>query len=341
MKRIAIATMLVSVILASSVPAQEVTRVGGTAASFLKLEVGARAIGLAGAYTAIATDGSALHWNPAGMTGTGRYVASYSNINLYAGIQHQFAGFVVPFGQNAFGVSINNVNMGSIEETTIEEPMGTGRKVDAGSMALGISFARKLTDRLSFGVTAKYIRERIWTEVAEGFAFDFGTLFEPGVAGMVLGMSITNVGPDMTMDEGPNLTFERPSPDPAPGNRAISSIFITEPFPLPSSFRLGALFDILGGRSTLMQSLDHRVAVAIEASDAFDAPFRTAYALEYEWNETIAIRGGVKQNYDVARYSFGAGVRVPFRGLDVSFDYALSNYGDLENVQVISVDLFF
>ena len=42
--------------------------VGTTSANFLKIDVGARAAAMGGAFTALADDGSSLYWNPAGIT---------------------------------------------------------------------------------------------------------------------------------------------------------------------------------------------------------------------------------------------------------------------------------
>ena len=61
------------------------------------------------------------------------------------------------------------------------EPHGTGRYFESGDLAIGITYAKYLTDRLVVGITTKYIYQRIWNETAAGFAFDIGTeeLFQP------------------------------------------------------------------------------------------------------------------------------------------------------------------
>ncbi|RQW03479.1 hypothetical protein EH223_09880, partial [candidate division KSB1 bacterium] len=48
--------------------AQEVTKVGTTAAGFLNIDVGARAIGMGGAYVAVSDDIMSMYWNVAGIS---------------------------------------------------------------------------------------------------------------------------------------------------------------------------------------------------------------------------------------------------------------------------------
>ncbi|MDA0378244.1 MAG: hypothetical protein O2899_02035, partial [Bacteroidetes bacterium] len=48
--------------------ANTITKVGTTAAQFLKLGVGARAVAMGGSFVAESSDLSALYWNPAGLS---------------------------------------------------------------------------------------------------------------------------------------------------------------------------------------------------------------------------------------------------------------------------------
>ncbi|MBN1482020.1 hypothetical protein EH223_06845, partial [candidate division KSB1 bacterium] len=59
-----------AVLLVVNVPlfAQEVTKVGTTAAGFLNIDVGARAIGMGGAYVAVSDDIMSMYWNVAGIS---------------------------------------------------------------------------------------------------------------------------------------------------------------------------------------------------------------------------------------------------------------------------------
>ena len=47
--------------------AYAVDKIGTTAAKFLHMNVGSRAVGMGGAFTSIANDATAMYWNPAGL----------------------------------------------------------------------------------------------------------------------------------------------------------------------------------------------------------------------------------------------------------------------------------
>ena len=70
----------------------------------------------------------------------------------------------------------------------------------AGDIAVGISYARKLTERFSIGFTVKYIEQNIWHMKASAFAIDAGTLFKTDLfGGMIIGAAISNFGTPMRL----------------------------------------------------------------------------------------------------------------------------------------------
>src|SRR3989338_1226409 len=69
---------------------------GSSSANFLKIGVGARAVGLGGAYTAIAEGASAAYWNPAGISGQEQWELLSMYGSWLAGATYQYLGIVKP-----------------------------------------------------------------------------------------------------------------------------------------------------------------------------------------------------------------------------------------------------
>ncbi|MCF7797470.1 MAG: PorV/PorQ family protein [Lentisphaeria bacterium] len=279
-------------------PGQEFTKVATSVGQFLKLESGASGAGLAGAYTALAKGAAALAWNPAGIafaTGPDMYISSQQ---LYAGISNNYMGVVYPLGSsNYFGFSTQYMNSGDMEVTTLDFPDGTGEQFQVMDVAVGVTFTRKLTDRLAVGVTTKWIREQIYRETASVLAFDIGSNFNLGIYGLTLGMAIQNFGGSTRFD-GPDLNQEVDINSTLQGNPEVTSRLLTEDWPLPLVFRMGLLSDVIGGKSPWMPSAIHRLTLVADANDASDTPLRGAVGFEYAWNDMIFFRGGYKFNYE-------------------------------------------
>lgn len=279
-------------------PGEEFSKVATSIGQFLKLEYGAGGAALGGAYTALAKGAVAMAWNPAGIAfsqGTELYV---SNNALYGGIQSNFLGVTMPMGGgNTIGLVVQYLTSGDMEVTTLEYPDGTGENFQANSMALGLAFTRKLTDRLAVGVTSKMIRESIYRETASTFAFDIGSNFDLGIYGMVLGMSIQNFGTGARFD-GPDLNQVVDISDEFQGNPELTSRLLTEEWPLPIVFRLGLMTDVIGGKSPWFPSNLHRLTLLADANDPFDSVLRGALGFEYGWNDMVFLRGGYKMNYE-------------------------------------------
>ena len=343
MRRFLLVFLVVSLLIPGAVFGQEVNKVGNTAANFLKLEVGARAVALGGAFTAIAEDGTAMLYNPAGLAGFVKPTLTYHNVDWYFDIRQHFTGIVVPFGEgSAVGVYINYVNLGWIYRTDINAQLRErGQFVFSSNSAYGMTYARRLTDRVLFGVTFKYIIEKYWNSSASNWAFDLGTIYTPGVGGLRLGLAVKHLGPSMKIDEGPDFTFFKVPDVSFPGNRELPSRLIMDKYPLPSTFTAGIAFELVGPISIVMPNDIHKLTLLTELNDAFDSPMRSIVGVEYVWNKVLSIRGGSKQNYDTFGYSFGGGIRIPIMNSELIFDYAYADYGDLEGVYITSIELRF
>jgi len=279
-------------------PGDDFSKVATSMGQFLKLEYGAAGAALGGAYTALAHGPQAMAWNPAGITTTTGPELFMSNNELYAGITNSFLGFTIPMGGgNTLGIIAQYMNSGDMEVTTLDFPDGTGEQFQATGMALGMAFARQLTDRLSVGVSAKMIRETIYRESASTFAFDVGSNFDLGIYGMVLGMSIQNFGVGSRFD-GPDLNQPLDVNDEFQSSPVVTTRLLTEEWPLPLVFRAGLRMDVLGGKSPWFPAPLHRLSLLADANDPFDSILRGALGFEYAWNDLVFVRGGYKLKYE-------------------------------------------
>lgn len=317
----------------------EITKVGTSSAGFLQMEVGARAIGMGGAYMSLADDASVLHWNPGGITLLHGINTQYHLTHLYAGMQHHFIGITSALGrENGVGLMVNYLEIGEMDVTTVLEPEGTGERFDAVSFLAALTYGRKLTDRVHIGMNFKYFEERIWLEKARGFALDFGTFYQFVENGVNVGMVLTNLGPSVSMSEGPHLYFQPQNDDNYPGAPTPVSQYDTRDFVLPMTFSLGVSANILGTQAIFRTGSEQRLTMSLAVNDGFDLPFRSNYGVEYAWRDILFLRGGLRIGYDMAQTSLGAGIRLGTQPAGFwSFDFAWSDYQALGQVTVWSI----
>lgn len=312
-------------------------KVGTTGLQFLKVGVGARAVGMGGTFTAVANDASALAYNPAGLIQLTRPEAIFTLVDYPAGLTFIHFGGAVPYPRTSgvFGVQFTSLSSDEMVETTPEMPYGTGRTFTAGDVMAGLSYCQRLTDKFSVGVNAKVLHERLADAQATGWAADVGTFYTTGWKRINIGMVIQNFGPD--------LTFE------------------SAPFPLPITFKFGASM-------VAWRTAQYELLVAGEFAHPNDNLELYSLGTEFTVMRMFSFRAGKRMNgwvrdewtdwvvdtqkdpfveYPILEkdggrtrvswdgFSAGMGFNVPTAGVKV--DYALDQLGTLGQVHRFTV----
>lgn len=324
----------------TSATANEVSKAGTTAAGFLNVGVGARAVGMGGAFVALANDATTMYWNPAGISLFTQPMATFSHTRWIADINFNYTGFALPLDQfGTIGINATFLSTDPMERTTVYSPTGTGEMFDVGSYAFAFSYAASLTDRFSIGFNAKYIQEKIYHSTASGAAFDIGTLYITRLNGMKIGMSISNYGTKMQM-AGQDLLVQTDVDKSVSGNNPnINAHLATDKSDLPLMFRVGVSMDVLKGRS------DSNLNVSVDALHPNDDVESLNLGAEYVYRNMFALRGGYRSLF--ARDSeeglaLGAGLMYKLGGsMELKLDYAFQDFGVLNDIQMFTFALAF
>jgi hypothetical protein len=334
MKKIIVLILLLTM---SAVYAQ--TKVGTTAANFLTIPVSPRASAMGGAFVATANDVSALYWNPGGISRLGRNEIEAAYSEWLVGTNYNWIGIVYKLDDNdAVGFSINQLNYGQDEVTTVAVPDGTGEKWDAQDLSIGISYARNLTDRFSIGGTVKYIRQQIWHETASAFALDIGLLFHTQLDGLRIGMNISNFGSEMQL-QGKDLLqpIDIDRTDNSGNNPNVPGSLNTDSWALPLVFTVGVAYDAL-------RTGDFRWTLA---TDAVYPNNQTSYlnvGTEATYDDLVSLRVGYnslfKQDSEEGLCA-GIGLKYDLGPIYAKIDYSYNDYGIFKSISKVSLTIGF
>lgn len=262
---------------------------GSDSLEFLLMDGHARPAALGGAYAALASDASALRYNPGGLGFVAVDELALTHNQYVQSVRQQQAGLALRSG---WGAELNYLDFGRIQRTTLSNPNGTGDRAGLDDMAFSGGYGRRFGD-LAVGGAAKYFRETADRTVASGFAGDAGVMWRPsGIPGLSAGAAVLNAGPDVKYQ---SLKQK-----------------------LPALARAGASysFDAAGNGNTATFELSRTRADSIIPSFGFETVFAKAVAFRLGYtrraNAGLGLTGGVGWLYD--RFVVG---------------YAFSPYGDL------------
>ena len=310
-------------ILFSSAYSQK--KLAQTGFQFLSVVSDARGGGLGDAMTTLDMASSALFFNPAGMARMQNFFdATVSQNGWIADIKHNafslaFSPFQGRYG--VIGLSAISVDYGDIQGTMVwgnEQGYIDTEILKPSAFAMGVAYAKALTDKFSVGGQIKYTGQqlgksdipygdslKVKKNLAFATAFDFGTIFRTGFKSLAFGMSVRNFSEE--------IKFEK------------------EGFQLPLTFRIGISMDIFDLVNEEMKT--QSLIVSIDAVHPRSYPEQLNIGMEYKLMNMLALRGGYMFNNDEYGPTFGFGVD----RFGAHIDYAYTPFGVFDNVQRFSI----
>lgn len=285
------ALLLVLFAFNTDVQAGSGLRKGTAGATELLIPVSARGTALGGAFAAGISGVEALYFNPAGVAASNLTTeVMFSHLNWIADINVEYAAVASRVGEFGYlGVSFKSIGFGDIEQTTVENPDGTGTIFSPNYLTMGLTYSRAMTDRILFGVTGKLISEKIMRESAMGVGFDFGLQYLSGITGLKLGITLMNLGPNMSFD-GQDLEHAVLLPGTEEGAEEEAIRTTLASFDLPSSLQMGLSYDYPFN--------DHHMVTTMGSFQNNGYSYdQYNFAAEYNYDNLLFLRGATSAAY--------------------------------------------
>lgn len=321
----------------------ETEKLAQTGFKFLSVSPDARAAAMANTLTAVPHGSSvSMFYNPASMAHLDQFMdVSVAQTQWIADVDYNTASVALrPAGglYGVFGLSLVAVDYGQYRATVrvdnSVDPKGYLDYSDIGlsnptptALAVGLGYARKLTDRFSVGGHARYALRNLGKSVlSKGssgystenysmntFVFDFGVLYNTGFRSLNLAMSARNFSQELT--------------------------YVSENFELPLTFRLGLSMDMMD--LVPVNSQMHSFLLSVEAERPRDFAEQLKIGGEYEFMNMFSLRAGYLFPTDERGINLGVGFHPEFGDVKFGADYAYTPFGIFGNVNRLGLQLGF
>lgn len=354
---------------AASAVAQQITTrndntaYGGSSGEFMLLGAGARGTALGGAYAALATDVTALYYNPAGLAQLPRPEAMVSTYSYVADTRYTWFGLAFPMsgGARSVGFSLGTFGFSDQPVYTVDNPDGDGRTYSVAETFIQATYGQNFSDRFSAGVSFKVISDELGDTKASAFAVDFGTNFHATVGDRPIRAAfvLQNLGSPLKhdgagLDAGVNRTPPLGTPDvpqePQPVRLRSSG------WDLPILFRVSAALDLVsqgGNRITLLSEFNQpsynkpSAGAGLEfmganlGNSGFTLAARGSYTLQPANNINDINLGTLTTREKTGSFTsqgiaVGGGLSYARRNFKLGFDYAWRDMGLLGGTNFLS-----
>ncbi|MEK7274996.1 MAG: PorV/PorQ family protein [Candidatus Desantisbacteria bacterium] len=303
MMRVLFPLLILSILLISS--SSTATRM-----AFLKVDVGARAAGMGGAFIAAGDDISSIWSNPAGLSMIKTEEIAFHHQDWLQDTNYECLAYAYPAKNLTFGISLNYLSLSQIPEVLSAangDPLPTNRLFGVSDMSGMFVVSKQVSKNISIGSGFKYLQEQLDDNIANAGALDLGCLYTPNNS-LCLALSIQNIGYRIQMDK--------------------------DEFTLPLMYRTGAAWK------------NEVACFGIELNKARNRELRGCAGMELKISTPITVRCGYQFLTDSEHGSFkdmpekvslGFGVKIG----RTAMDYAFAPYGVLEDTHRISVSTKF
>lgn len=293
---------------------QSQTVISKYAGEFMALGVGGRALGMGGAFVAVANDVTSGYYNPAGLANLNYPQIALMHSEQFGNlVNYDYGAVAIPYDKDmSFGLSVMRLGVDGIPDTrnALYDANGDGiidikdDRLDYSRItefsnqdwAFYLTFAKRQTDNFYWGVNAKIIRRDLAEYGATGIGFDVGAFYMP-FDNLFLGANLQDATTTLiAWNTGRN---ELVSP----------------------TLKVGGAYkfvEILGGYIMPALDFDIRFENRRFASNFNIGPvsFDMHAGFEYNYKNVVSVRAGYN---DVKQFTIGAGVKLPKLNIDYSF----------------------
>ena len=287
---------------------------------FLRVDPGARASAIAGAYDTYTDDPNVMFYNPASLStmtansmsaGFGKYLLDINFGTLAYTHKYKDKGW--------FGLGVKFFDYGSFDRAD-ENGVSTGETFGANDLMVSLGYSNYFYEEINYGVSLKYIYSSIADYKSSALAVDFGLLYLIPSDNIAFSLGVNNLGSQLTsyLDTREKL----------PLDIRLGFSKSLEHLPLKFSVTFSKLNE---EREKLYQHLKS-FSLGGEISFSENVAFRLGYSNEKRQDLKLGSSLGI------AGFSTGLGIKFSGKYL---LDYSLNSMGKVGSTHRVNVGMVF
>ena len=288
---------------------------GGYAGAFLNYDLSAEAMGMGGAFTAVAEGSAGIRYNPAGISEAKHLHAAFTYSSLTLDRRLNYAEVIFPLPKKAV-ISLSWINAGvsDVKERNSNGEIVADLKNNQNSFNL--TFGRRVAQPVAVGVNVRYVQYSFAELLTTSIGIDFGVMGYFLDDDLTIGAKVANISSKYNWETA--------------NYYQTSGTTYDEKFPM--LYRFGGAYRLLDKSITL--AADYEGAEKGEASIHFGGEywhfkddvetFIDEYSGETKTRQVKLKFLSGRLGYNDGRFTIGAGARQKVGKLYLKFDYAFA-----------------